>query len=1714
MTTCSTCSATLTEDECKGDECPICGGALETFEDRDIARSISIPKNWSANLDSVSGMFGSGSLASLASKPEPTGDVQDDFGGSIFSDPAKPIQAESAKPEPNAIDAKATVDALQDASPGNNDAPADSSQVAAGQGTANTDTPPDSQFPPSVPQPGSVLGGILETPEVTGSFNASVESIGENVPPSASVKLEEATRGLGSLVDSASPLTGSLSGLAGAEPTASFSRQSLFVRSRSFKPREDNDATSSEYRLLELLGEGGMGKVYKARQNSIDRNVAVKMLKSDKVDEETQREFLAEAVVTGDLEHPNIVPIYELGTNDNDALFYSMKRVVGTPWDEAVKDKTQTENLDILMKVADAVGFAHSRGVIHRDLKPENVMLGGFGEVLVMDWGLALTTEVFNESHGVEASGGMGGTPAYMAPEMIIGKPEDIRPTADIYLLGAILYEIITGRAPHTGTDARDCLLSAAKNIIVPTEKKNELVDIALRAMSDLPGDRHQTVSEFQESIRQYLSHSESVALSTRAAEDLIVAAKTADYQDYARALFGFQEALELWDANTAAQKGVGKARLKYAASAFDKGDFDLAASLLKEENPDEIELLEKVRAAQTERDARQQRLKVIRRVTTGLVAAVIIVIGGAFFWIRAEAQRAVLAEADAGRERDEAQVQKKMALKAMAAADVQRKSAVKEKTAANAARKDSEEKRALAIKAQAAAESQRKIAELAKQAEEYEAYIAQIGLAAAKIDENAFDSAIKLLQRCRVDLRNWEWGRLMHLCSQSSRTVDTTAPVDCIDVSADGKRIVTGGWDGVARIWDQNSDKPTLSLQHGGTYVYSVAFSPDGQFVATGSDDPAGYVRIWNAATGAPMQTFAGHKDAVLNVEFSSDGKQLLTSSFDKTARLWDVTTGKETRSFVGHIWWVWSAGFSPDESKIVTTSQDGTSLVWDVATGEKSAPFTGHDGPVYSAVFSPNGDTVASAGEDNRVMVWNPSKLKPRDYAKLAAGEAVEPPKFTAFDGHTAAVRDVRFSHDGAMLVSASQDNTIRVWDVASANAVKTFRGHDSWVRSCRFNPDGRSVISGSHDERVKVWSIADYEELRVLKGRVLAGHTDAIYDVGFSSDSESIVTCSRDRTARSWNLKNGIEQEVFAEGHSFLASQVRFFPNGRKLITAGVDNTVRIWDFHTGSETIRLDKTGRSAIVALSQDAQLILTGSDTNDAKLWNAQTGELQRSLSGHAFPVTAVAFSTDNRTAITGDARGRCLLWNVETGEEIHQLTSHTRRISSVAFTPDGQIALSGSGDNSVAQWDVATGKELKDRVLKHDDVVQSIALTSNGSRVITTCGDGFIRLWDTESAELIERFGEEDSGVNSIAVSPDGKQILTVDAQKNSVALWNLINDQLQEVHNSDDDVFLDMKERGGLVWSAAFAPDGNRVVTVGGNGARVWEVATGEEGMSFTPHSSVAAASYSHDGTMLITGSWDNSAKIWDAATGKAIRKLEDGHVGAVNDVCFSPDDKFILTAGSDGTIVLWKSSDGTQVRKFKGHTDAVNSAEFSPDGMQFVSGSSDKTARVWDIETGKTTGVISGHQWAVLNAEYSADGKRIVTGSDDATARIWDATTLQPTLPSPLSGHTAGITSVAFSPDGGRVMTASKDFTAKLWDANTGKEILTLTGHSREVTSVAFSPNGRYVVTGSQDGTAVVWLSVDWKHNPPVIENVQLKTRRKRIAAGIAPQREERY
>jgi serine/threonine protein kinase len=374
----------------------------------------------------------------------------------------------------------------------------------------------------------------------------------------------------------------------------------------------------ADYLLGRLIGAGGMGMVYAARQVALDRTVAVKVLRPElHANDSMRQEFLAEALVAADLDHPNTVPVYDVGFTSEGELFYSMKLVCGTQWSDELASNTLEHNLDVLLKVCDAVSFAHDKGVIHRDLKPDNVMLGAYGEVLLMDWGLAASVGS-PRAKSLNADNVLAGTPAFMAPEVAACLPERVGIASDVYLLGGILYQIVTGRMPHGGEDVFGCLLAAMRNQLQPTDKSGELLAVALKALHTEPSGRYGSVKEFAAAVREVRAHQLSLSFSVQASqrfEALPGLAPEAFYRECEEIIGLLQRALACWPGNAEAAQRLVWLRETLAAVALRRGEIQLARSsaqtaqrerqLYHVESLRPDDLTEKIKASLTDRDRR-----------------------------------------------------------------------------------------------------------------------------------------------------------------------------------------------------------------------------------------------------------------------------------------------------------------------------------------------------------------------------------------------------------------------------------------------------------------------------------------------------------------------------------------------------------------------------------------------------------------------------------------------------------------------------------------------------------------------------------------------------------------------------------------------------------------------------------------------------------------------------------------------------------------------------------------------------------------------------------------------------------------------------------------------------------------------------------------------------------------------------------------------------
>lgn len=378
---------------------------------------------------------------------------------------------------------------------------------------------------------------------------------------------------------------------------------------------EPGDEDESAYVLLDLIGEGGMGEVWQARQRSLGRPVALKRLRrGSDAPQAIVRQFESEARLTGVLDHPNIVTVHELGRDQRGRVFYTMKRILGTPWSQLINEGARVDregnhvaldlrdHLEILLEVANAIAFAHSRGVIHRDIKPGNVMVGDYGEVQVVDWGLAVALRPLAALGGAETwtianlpkNALTCGTPAYMSPETATAEREQISPATDVYLLGAVLYHVIYGRPPHRGRTVPEVIDAAKRNAWslperVPTKLRPWhalLRPILIRALASDPNARHVDAGAFAEALRVALRNYDSAKLATvandqLAALDLASSSAFSGYQELAKIVARFEEALHDWPGNMVARRGLAQAHLMLAEFALGHRDIGFAEAHL-----------------------------------------------------------------------------------------------------------------------------------------------------------------------------------------------------------------------------------------------------------------------------------------------------------------------------------------------------------------------------------------------------------------------------------------------------------------------------------------------------------------------------------------------------------------------------------------------------------------------------------------------------------------------------------------------------------------------------------------------------------------------------------------------------------------------------------------------------------------------------------------------------------------------------------------------------------------------------------------------------------------------------------------------------------------------------------------------------------------------------------------------------------------------------
>jgi WD40 repeat protein len=1001
------------------------------------------------------------------------------------------------------------------------------------------------------------------------------------------------------------------------------------------------------YEVLGELGRGGMGVVYRARQKGLDRVVALKMIRSGEHAGPEQRErFRREAEAVARLQHPNIVHVYEVGEHDGQP-FFSLEyvdggslaaKLAGTPL-------PPREAARLVETLSRAVDHAHQRGVLHRDLKPANVLLAfsgrsesgaGLNEAApkVTDFGLAKRLDA---DVGQTQSGAILGTPSYMAPEQAAGRGKDVGPAADVYALGAILYECLTGRPPFRAATPMDTLVQVLSEEAVSVRRlqpqvPRDLETVCLKCLAKPAHRRYTSAAELADDLQRFRRGEPVRARPTPAWERAV---KWARRRPALAALAG----VSTLAAAVLLVVGLGyDARLRVAWHAADD-QRQKALTAGAETRQTLAALQDQFYLSQVLLAQRQWQANDVRGAEEALAAC------------------------PADRRRWEWYFQ-------------QRQCHLERFTL----RADAREATCVAF---------RPDGKLFATGDGDSFFQDKPGL--VKVRDPATGRLVFPLKghtACITGLTFSPDGKLLASASKDLsiveryRNADKPAPppkgevilwdpttgkelrrlkgFGSVAFSPDSKLVATAGFDQTVKVWGAATGEQRLALRGHNGRIGSVAFSPDGKLLASTSRDlvrdAAGKLtsrtqtKVWDVATRQARLTLPDDVGEVNDLAFHPDGKRLATAGADETVRVWDTTTGRVLLTLRGHGDAAEGVAFSADGKRLATAGMDQAVTVWDADTGQEVLRLPGHAGPVHNVAFAQAGAgpavLLASASGDGTFKLWDLLAQNPR-----------------SLEGHTAGVTCVRFSPDGTRLASASPDDqTVRVWDVRTGKEIG--RPLPGTVYALAFSPDGRRLAAGGGDvlATAKPGTLAVWDVERGQKVLDCPGHSRFVFSVAFSPDGKRLASLSADPRGgergevKVWDAATGQELASFRGPEDYLQT-VAFSPDGRRLLLGGIGETVEVVEALTGKQV------------------------------KSFRGRVG---------AFAV----FSPDGRQVAAGCADGTLLIWDVESGRQLLTVRAHSGNVSDLAYSPDGsRLATAGldlfRGKGQVKLWDVSTGKEL-----------------------------------------------------------------------------------------------------------------------------------------------------------------------------------------------------------------------------------------------------------------------------------------------------------------------------------------------------------------------------------------------------------------------------------
>ena len=1502
------------------------------------------------------------------------------------------------------------------------------------------------------------------------------------------------------------------------------------------------DGESPEFRLIKELDQGAFGKVFRSMQVSLDRQVAVKVLKERFHSQpDIRTDFFKEAQITGRLEHPNVVPVHDIGVaaggNEAGSPFYVMKEIKGRSWDQLIREKTREENVDILRRVMDAIEFAHSKNILHCDLKPKNVMLGEYGEVLVVDWGHAIDTER-------PESFRPGGTMAYMSPEMagfymdrgstgiFAHQKWNIGPRSDVYLLGGILFEIITGRYPHVDPEAdskpdpqddskriypsdQNLKSWALENRICDYSDfaEDELLQIALRALRKTE-DEIVTVKQFQAALKTYQTHRRSIEIRSRAFELLEEAKTTASYDTFQKAKLGFEESLDLWNENPLAQEGLRETCLNCAEVALKEQNFDLGLGMLAQaESKIELQVKRKLEVGKRQRD----RLKLVNRVLAGTFAIALLagslVVGNQHIKLKEEKARVEAGEVklkeeearvEAGEiklKEEEARVESiKLELKD---ADERKKDAIGE----------AEAQTAIADAKTAIAKTQTAIADAAKTEASRAKYRTNIIGIEQSISDGNFVAAKEALDNM-PNKTLLEWRRLKLLSHPEIAPRSLEGSLRDVKLSGDRSKLVLAFADRieVRNTVDLNSEIVTLGF----TGVECVAVSHSGGQLAIAQQ---GKISIVPAEPLALSQAEVKLKnvefDSVFDLEFSRDGKSLVcvgkpkairkSAALEQELMVWELNRGEwnvlSPTKFKGRLFTPTVAQFSDDGKRILA--------------------------------FNDSGDR-----EQHQVIVFGRNTISGKTHYELVA-TAENSIGYSVF-GDT----------QGTSVISSLVEKTTQrvvVWTVDDpTQRLAKSKNIDSKITQLDFREN--AVLAITEDRESLFWQLDDsgFSKLN-SKPKVFQGHRNALSFAGLLQPASAFVSVSKDdseclKTDTKTYAKKESKLRLNSSKLEARGAPTVFFES-QSTQQAIVGNEQGLVSIHKpaplGGEPICNWETDAWERHIVTDNRLFAISKRDL--LYQYDLMTGELQTVMTqlsqvmdskkiepGKSGKISSLEISQDSRFAVLQRDNGKLEfeIWNLERRMRVKTVefgkfpSLNESTLRNLAISPDGKWIAGGKVTIFIWRNDGTKFGEVGNKS-KLESFANSVRFFSGASKLVVSYKDR-LKLYKLGTSI-------EQEGIYQVASLPNSNSFPNlVDATVFNGRNYLLMR-RLVEV-NGRRDLALELFKlipggRARVVQSFPQATNGsfseNKALLVTRDSSKpvmVYDLEKMPEKpreISVSVPRDVAAQSRNSPVSLRKRFSrihMDENGDLvlnWQIA-GKhnTVSVKANGQVGDLV-VTATPRLQAVATGSnsavtlSNSKLRLWNISDGAErfvspQRTFKGN---YRLAEISPDMTKaFVVDSRSEKAVVMQLNAGSERVEIDRVDAADINsATWSSDNETLAIGFKNGQVRVNDVVVFSPD-PEDADSSNQSVKQLNFSDDGQSlvvVQSASDDESAQgnianaftLRKAKQGSwKVSAQFNHPDQdpIQCADISADGSRVVTGSSRGRITIWDSTAAENN----------------------------